>query len=787
MNAYRLDAVDSEATAIPRRADTPFSGHADELEWLHTRYGRIVAGDGAQMVTVVGEPGIGKSRLARELIARVESEAVTLVGRCPPHGEGVTFSPIREVFRGAGADEAELEGSSYEVFAAVRRLLEDLSQPSPVVAVFDDIHWAEETLLDLLEYLAVRLDRAPVLVLCLARPELVERRPQWARDPDAHLALDPLSDEASRTLIQALGAPERQTARIAEVAEGNPLFIEQLALFAREDDAAVTLVDSIRGVLHARLDRLEPDARTALERAAVIGRSFSLGAVLDIVPREAREPTQSRIFELARQGLIRPDASVPGEGFRFQHALIRDAVYEAMPKTMRVDLHQLAAAQLEDGGDADALGGYHLERAYQLQLELGRRDAELGRCAGQRLLRAGHDLLSRSDVPAGIALLERARALLPPDDPQRPPVLTALGDAYVRAGDMPAAEVVLEEAIAVAEEQGARAAELHARVERQFVREFTTRSTSAEESVAVAEAAIPELEDLGDDLALARAWWLRSSDALAACRWLERAVAVEHALTYATRAEAGVVMVSTLGGLLAQALLHGPTPVGEAVARIERLPDELGLEGAQRVAADTALAGLLAMDGRIDDARRIFLDGVATTEEFGQRFRRALNGVVGAQIELLAGNPSGAESELRASSEALADFGASTSAATHRAMLAEVLCLLGRSDEAEAEAREVAGQATEDDLTTQVLWRAALARALARRGLMAEAREPARQALELSADMQFPFVQVAALTAAAEADAGDPARLLGQAREIMGAKGNRVELARLEALAANLT
>ena len=351
---------------------------------------------------------------------------------------------------------------------------------------------------------------------------------------------------------------------------------------------------------------------------------------------------------------------------------------------------------------------------------------------------------------------------------------------------MPAAEQVLEEAITVAARLGVRSAELHARIERQFAREFTAQTSTAQESVRVADAAIRELEELGDDLALARGWWLRSSDDLAACRWLARATAIEHALTYARRAEAGLAMAGTLGGLLAQALLHGPTPVGEAIERVQRLPDELELAGPLRVAVDTALAGLLAMDGQIEDARRIYRDGIAITEEFGLRLRRAVQAVVGAQIELLAGDPAAAEQELRASSIALGKFGASTSAATHRAMLAEVLCVLGRPEDAEAQARQAADEATEDDLVTQVLWRSALARALIRRSMTADAREPAEEALALSAGMQFPFVQVAAFTAAAEAHAADPVRLLDQASSIMKAKGNRVELARLKSLATEL-
>jgi class 3 adenylate cyclase/tetratricopeptide (TPR) repeat protein len=785
VSAHRLDAVDPNATAIPRRGDTPFAGHAREFDWLHARYGLVAGGEGAQMVTLLGEPGIGKSRLARELLTAVREQATALVGRCPPHGEGVTFSPVREIFEAAGRGEAELEGSSYEVFAAVRRLLEELSERRPVVAVFDDIHWAEETLLDLLEYLALRLGGAPVLVLCLARPDLLERRPQWIRDPNSSLALDPLTESESLVLVEALGAPEPQRAQIAQMAEGNPLFIEQLALFASENEASVTLVDSIRGVLHARLDRLDPEPRGVLERAAVIGRSFSMEAVLDMVAPGEREAAAARLFELARHDLIRPESTLP-EGFRFKHALVRDAVYEAMPKSLRADLHLIAAARTESGNDADPHTGYHLERAYQLRGELGRRDLELGRRAGHLLFRAGQDAVGRSDVPAAIALLERARALLPEDDRELSPALTALGDAQVKAGNMTTAEQVLDEAIAVAVNLGSRSAELHARVERQFVREFTTRSASAQESVSLAQSAIAELEELGDHLALARAWWLRSSDDLAAGRWLDRAKAIERALTHASQAEAGLAMVGTLAGLLAQALLHGPTPVDEAIARISTLPDEFGLEGALRVAIETALAGLLAMGGQIEDARRLYREGIAITEEFGLRLRRAVQAVVGAQIELLAGDPAGAERELRASSQALDQFGASTSAATHRAMLAEVLCALNRPVEGEAQARVVAAEATEDDLITQVLWRSALARALARRGLVSEARGPAQQALELSAGMQFPFVQVAALTAAAEVDGEESARLLAEARRILRAKGNLVELARIDLLAGDL-
>ena len=266
--AFRLESVDPAATAIPRRDDTPLVGQQQELERLRSAYGEA-SSSGVRLVTVVGDSGIGKSRLARELLRSLEGEASVVVASCPPYGEGTTFSPIREAFRHAGRDESVLEGSSYEVFAATRSLFEDLAREQPLVAVFDDVHWAEETLLDLIEHLSVRLGAARVLLLCIARPELAERRPQWLSRPEATLRLEALSSLDAHDLLDALDAPAAVRERIAELAEGNPLFIEQLAAFAGEEGEKVTLSGSIRGVLHARLDRL--DCRGARGARACLG------------------------------------------------------------------------------------------------------------------------------------------------------------------------------------------------------------------------------------------------------------------------------------------------------------------------------------------------------------------------------------------------------------------------------------------------------------------------------------------------------------------------------------
>jgi ATP/maltotriose-dependent transcriptional regulator MalT len=367
-------------------------------------------------------------------------------------------------------------------------------------------------------------------------------------------------------------------------------------------------------------------------------------------------------------------------------------------------------------------------------------------------------------------------------------MLTALGAARVNGGDIPGAESVLVEAVDLAAAAGLRAAELHARVELQFVRAFA-ESTPVAESVALAKEAIAELEPLGDELALARAWWLASSGDLAACRWRARGDAVERAFGYARNAKASADMVGTLAGLLAQALLYGPAPVDEAIPQLERLSEGLGVDPALRSSIHTSLAGLYALRGDFEEARGLFRDATATYEEFGLRFRRATSGFVGAQIELFAGDLSAAERELRASTAAFDEIGAVTSATTHRALLGEVLVMLERVEEAEALAGEVAAQAAADDLLTQVLWRCTLASVRARHGSAAEAVELATEARQLLADAEFPQLAIFALTAAAEAasaaeDGAEAERLLARAREIAEAKGAVASLARLDALRA---
>ena len=656
------------------------------------------------------------------------------------------------------------------------------------MAVFEDVHWAESTFLDLVEYLGARLGEAPVLLLCLARPQLAERRPAWLQPPADARVLNPLSDADSQVLLEALGAPAAVRDRIADTAEGNPLFVEQLAAIT-DERSSPAMPSSIRGVLHARLDRLERAERSALQRAAVVGRSFSLEAVLELTELDEREHLQARLHELVRKGLLRPDRAGAGEGFRFAHALVRETAFDALPKATAAELHERMAARLESQAGGDALVGYHLEQAYRLRRELGRVDRELGARAGHLLRAAGHERFGRSDLPATISFFERAQALLPDDDAALPALLTELGYARIKSGDFAAAETDLDAAVDAAVRLHDRAAELHALVERQFARYLVAEGTTGDENVRLAREVMPELERLGDELGLARAWWLKSESDALACRWLERAEALEQALAHAHRAETGLDVAGTVSGLLSLALLYGPTPVPEAIARVEELLLEAGSDPALRATVSASLAGLLAMQGEADRARSLYADAAAIYEELGLRLRRATRAHIGSRIALLAGDPVAAEAELRTANDVLVGFGAHGIAAVHAGLLADLLAQRASFDEAEAIARELAQSLPEDDLAPQVLWRTALGRVLAARGDLAEAERLTLEALALTEAIEFPDICVTALTAAvavrtAQGRDDDARKLLGEARRIIEAKGDLAGLRQLDAATA---
>ena len=313
----------------------------------------------------------------------------------------------------AAIGAAERTVQSEEIFWAVRRMFERLASERPLVVVFEDLHWAEPTLLDLIEYLEAFASAHPILLVCLARPELLETRPAWGavRPTRSLLVLDALSEDESRRLVENAAPGELGSgaaARIVETAEGNPLFLEQLVAVGTETGTA-TLPTSIQAVLAARIDRLEPGERAVLEEASVQGRSFYVGAL--------EAPAASHLVSLVNRQLIGPErAELAGQdAFRFAHVLIREAAYRRLPRQRRAELHEHVAGWLGAlPGAHDETVGHHLAEAYRQRAELGRPDRELARAAAERLATAADASLLRGDPSAGARLLERAAALADP-------------------------------------------------------------------------------------------------------------------------------------------------------------------------------------------------------------------------------------------------------------------------------------------------------------------------------------------------------------------------------------
>ena len=830
VRAWRLLGVVTGAPAFARRLDAPMVGRVDELEQLRSAFDDAVREQTCRLVTVVGPAGIGKSRLANELLTQVEDEASVLIGRCLPYGEGITYWPLRDVVRDAGgvlttdrlvelldgvedADRiasrvggaigiADSAGAPEETMWAVRRLLEHLARERPLIVGFDDLQWAESTFLDLIEYLLGWSRDAPILIVCLARPDLLDRHPAWlaVRPGTKSIELEPLSAPEAEALLDLIrGETEvdpEVLAKITAAAEGNPLFVEQMLAMLTENgsaDGELAIPPSIHALLAARLDKLAADERAVIERASVIGKEFWRGAIGELTPPGEQERVGASLMALIRRDFIQPSRSIfPDEdGFRFRHILIRDAAYLAIPKETRADLHERFAGWLERASgerasEIDEILGYHLEQAHRYREELGPvspEAEELAVRAGERFAAAGRRaIVSRGDVSAAAALISRALKLLPNEHPDRPALLTELGSALLRTGDLARVEGVLDEALAAAAATGDRRVELHATIEREFFRAFVNPEGSALEDSAVAERLIPELEALDDDLGLAKAWWLKSEADLNACRWGARAEGLERALEHARRSGAAIE-VAAITSLHAQALHYGPTPVQEAVDRCERYLAESPGNRSLEASVTGVLAGLRAMQGDFDLARSLNAHARSIYEDLGLHFRLVgVSSLLAAEIEELAGQPGEAVSILRDSFETVREMGATSTTATLAAFLADALCLDGELEEAEVAARFSEEHAPESDVVTQVLWRTARARAIAA-GDGAGAETLAREAVAAARETDFPDLEAGALSALARvlAPGDEQASLLAAARELYERKGNVAAAARLPA------
>jgi tetratricopeptide (TPR) repeat protein len=552
----------------------------------------------------------------------------------------------------------------------------------------------------------------------------MEGRPNWLQEPATALVLERLTDADSQLLLEALGAPPAARSRITEVAEGNPLFVEQLAAITDEHGTADAMPGSIRGVLHERLDRLDPEERSLLEHAAVAGRSFSFETILELTPPDERDRVQTHLLALTRKRFVRPDTTVPEEGFRFHHALIRDAAYDGIPKRTRAELHERIALRLEAHGGEDALVGYHLEQAFGYRRELGSPDAALGARAGRLLRAAARDTFRRADLPATVSLFDRARLLLSADDAAE--LLPELGEALFEAGRLTEADEILAEAIDRSAADPLLAS--RARVEQQFVRLHAESLGDMREARRVSTAALRTFEEHGDDLGQCRASCLR-----AWIEWIEgHATKADEAWQRAARhadAAGGDRELFNILGWRTSAAVEGPTPVGEAIERCMEIRERVGSSPVAVSVTLHPLAALHAMIGEFDEARSLIHEANAILADLG-RMQSAVSHHE-ALVETLAGDPAAAERRLQLGYERLEEMGEKALLATTAAMLAQATYAQKRYADADRLCSISERTAPAEDLLTQVIWRGVRAKLLARRGLHDEANAFVREAVRL--------------------------------------------------------
>jgi class 3 adenylate cyclase/tetratricopeptide (TPR) repeat protein len=785
VSSWRLDEVRAGAERIFRRLGSPIVGRERERDLLHAAYRTALEEQSCGVVTVLGAAGVGKTRLAQEVAAR-SFGATVAQGRCLPYGDGITFFPVTEIVRslaGLSADDdegvvrgriaqllpatdesslvadrlvgllhAETDVRSEEAFWAVRKLLEAVARSRPLVLVLEDLHWAEPTLLDLIEYLVGWSRGAPMLVLALARPDLLDLRPAW---PGERLHLEPLArDDVHALLGNLLGAAELDkeiALRIETAAEGNPLFVEELVRMLVEDGALVlddgrwvarevgelAIPPSINALLAARLDHLDSEEQAVLQCASVIGKQFWWSAVAELVPGEIRDRVGSHLHALVRKRLVFPAEStsfVNEDSFRFGHILARDAAYAALPKARRAVLHERFADWLDRNGAYEEIRGHHLERAYLARSELGPIDDEaraLGSRAFVLLASAGRRALARGDVPAAVALLSRAAELPAEDDAARLALVPDLANALTETGELARAYSLLTEAMEEADRLGERGVRAHAAIFRAYVL-FRTDATSAlDETQNVAETALATFSELGDERGLARASRLLSLTHGWASHWRAMGDRLEDALDHLERVDdphdRPVILT-----WLAISLYYGPTPVPEAVDRIEAIAELIRPDRVSHTYSQALLAGLLAMQRRFGEADELIARCLAMLEELDVPVKLGHVRRIAADVHLQAGRPLAAEQELRLAHETLDRVGDRVGAIGVALELADVLYAQARYAEAEEWFAPTREALERSDVMTCVTGLGVQAKLLARAGSLAEAKTVANRAVTLA-------------------------------------------------------
>ncbi len=775
VRAWRVLAVASGPAA---RLDAPLVGRDRELDRLRAVLDEAIASRSCRLVSVIGSPGLGKSRLAQEFAAAVSADVSVLSGHCEPSGEGITFLPVADVLRDAAGiaegdppetvvqklsallpEDADHErivaraaallgagesASPEETFWSVRRLLEALATRRPVVVVLDDVHWGQPLFLDLIEHLIEWVRDAPLLLVALARPELREEREALATGRRATdvIEIEPLDPSESRALVDGLlgsvDLPAPLLERIFETTDGNPLFLGELLRMLVDEGALVQTADAwvaaggaeavqvpptIQALLTARIERLRPHERTVVERASVIGKQFYRGAVAELVAPPVRSGIDGHLETLRRKDMIEPEGTywIDEPVYRFHHVLIRDAAYHLLLKEARAELHEkfadwLAAKAGELVGEHEEVIAYHLEQAFEYRGQLGPLD-DRGRAIGARAAELFWSAGKRAlerEDLAAAANLLARAHECGADDA----VLWDLGEALLSAGDTAGAAAVVDRV------PGARGVVLETQL-------AVLTGTGAEVSRIIAATA--ELAAADDGIGTAKGYHVTAQVQAQLGQVADVEASLDHALLAARKAGDRRRITAVLAAA-PRAALWGPSPVVRASGRCLDVVRILRMTPGNRHVEAVALrcqAVLEAMRGRADAARDILAAGRTTLEELGLTLELQELSVHAGIVELLAGRPDAAEALLRPARDGFATLGVSVSAAQAAALLARALVDQGRDEEAIAET-EFAEQRAGGDLKTTITWCGVRAEALARRGAIAEAVALARRAVALA-------------------------------------------------------
>lgn len=725
--AYRLDGVAASAAGRARRLDQPFVGRTEELALLAWVRRRALATPAIQLVTIHGTAGVGKTRLAHAALS--DSDVPVLWGRCLPYGDGVTYWPVAEALSaaadvGPGDDVAaitaglarlaggraspgtvgavaaglgltdEAVARDGDVTDVLRSYLLAVAGDDGLVVVVDDVHHAEPPLLDLLESLS-RARPAPLLVVAIARPELLESRPGWAGGTPNSIALslEPLGVEDTAAMLGARlpGAIEPVLRdRLVGAAAGNPLFLEELVTVLLERDelrrdadgrwsvadpaAPLVLPTSVHTVLAARVDSLAASDRTLLGRLSICGERFEVASVHALVPELTRDDVVDRLEVLVDRELLRP----AGDAYVFRHQFVRDAVYAGLPRRVRAELHERYAGWLDAQATSpqrDEFVAHHLGRAVAEREELDPRDPTLGALrvdASHRMETAGRRALARGAMSAAARLLGRAIAVASGDRDVDARVLAEHGRALAETGDFAAADRELARAVDAAAATGDRALVHHTRLTALWVRSNLDLAGWCTEAWTASAEAIDAFQAIGDEGGLGRAWGLRAEVHYLQAAYKDAEEAMHRAEAHA-RAAGDATEERESAVAAASTLVPGATPTDAGLLTCDALDRRFAGDATVEARVLLVRAPLLAMRGDGDGARAALTGAVERFEELGQGYWLASASATEGYVESLVGGREAAEIAWRRALETFERMGDRAQAATVAATLAVAL------------------------------------------------------------------------------------------------------------------